>query len=91
MGTGASYVSGTVTFTESTISWNPTTDKLTFTLGTLGTGTVKSARTSTAGLPRVHGQRIGDGHFGQRDLDGILHLDDEDGLLTGQCASTRVL
>ena len=32
------YVSGTVTFTNSTIAWNPNNDTLTFTLGTLSSG-----------------------------------------------------
>ncbi len=51
VGTGASYVSGPVTFTNSTISWNPTTDKLSFTLGTLGTGTFNVSTNVTAGFP----------------------------------------
>ena len=39
--TGGNYVSATVTFTNSTIQWNPTTDTLTFTLGTK-VGTVRT-------------------------------------------------
>jgi hypothetical protein len=35
--TGSNYVSGTVTFANSTIAWNSTTEQLTFTLGATGT------------------------------------------------------
>jgi hypothetical protein len=37
--TEANYVSSTTTFVNSTITWNPTTDTLTFTLGTYSGGT----------------------------------------------------
>jgi hypothetical protein len=33
------YVTSTTTFVNSTITWNPTTDTLTFTLGTYSSGT----------------------------------------------------
>ncbi len=49
--TGGNYVSGTVTFTGSTITWNPTTDTLTFKLGTVGTGSGNRNTNVTAGKP----------------------------------------
>ena len=50
--TGGNYISGTVvTFTGSTITWNPTTDTLTFKLGTLGTGSANRHTGVTAGAP----------------------------------------
>jgi hypothetical protein len=49
--TGGNYVGGNVTFTNSTITWNPTTDVLTFTLGTLGTGAGNRNTGVTAGKP----------------------------------------
>ena len=48
--TGANYVGGTVTFTNSTITWNPTTDTLTFKLGAVGTGS-NNRNTVGAGTP----------------------------------------
>ena len=51
---GANYVGPTVTFTGSTISWNPTTDALTFKLGVrVGSGT---GRPASRCKPRVHGR-----------------------------------
>ena len=48
--TGGNYVTGTVTFTNSTITWNPATDKLTFTMGTAGGSGTRSFNV-TAGAP----------------------------------------
>jgi hypothetical protein len=39
---GGNYVSSTVTFTNSTVQWSPTTDTLTFTLGTKNSGSVRN-------------------------------------------------
>ncbi len=47
----ANYVTGTVTFTNSTIAWNPNNDTLTFTLGTLATGGANVGTNVTAGTP----------------------------------------
>ena len=49
--TGSNYVTGTVTFTNSTISWNPTTDVLTFKLGAVGTGSGSRQTNVTAHAP----------------------------------------
>jgi hypothetical protein len=51
VGTGANYVNGNVTFTGSTVKWNPTTDTLTFTLGTVGTGSNNIRTGVTGGKP----------------------------------------
>jgi hypothetical protein len=45
------YVTGTVTFTGSTIAWNPNNDTLTFTLGTLSTGSGNVVSNVTAAKP----------------------------------------
>ena len=47
---GSNYVGGNVTFTGSTITWNPTADTLTFTMGTAG-GTGTRDNNVTAGKP----------------------------------------
>jgi prepilin-type N-terminal cleavage/methylation domain-containing protein len=48
----AAYVKSTgATFTNSTITWNPATDTLTFTLGTVGTGAANVNTNVTAGKP----------------------------------------
>jgi type II secretory pathway pseudopilin PulG len=50
--TGNNYVNANVTFGGSTVSWNPTTDTLTFTLGsTIGNGGSNIRTGVTAGLP----------------------------------------
>ena len=49
--TGGNYVTGTVTFTNSTISWNPTTDVLTFKLGQSGRGSGNRQTNVTAHAP----------------------------------------
>jgi hypothetical protein len=49
--TGSNYVSGTVTFTNSTITWNPSTDLLTFKLGTIGQGSTNRNTTVAVGTP----------------------------------------
>ena len=53
--TGGKYVkgtgTGTVTFIDSTIAWNPTNDTLTFTLGTLNSGSTNVNANVTAGDP----------------------------------------
>ena len=52
VGTGSNYVTGTVTFTGSTITWDSTNDTLTFTLGTVTNGTKNNVATNvTAGKP----------------------------------------
>ena len=48
---GASYVAGTVTFSNSSISWNPATDKLTFTLGSSINGSGNISSGVAAGFP----------------------------------------
>ena len=49
--TGANYVTNTSTFRGSTITWNPATDKLTFTLGTLASQANRIRTGVTAGFP----------------------------------------
>ena len=49
--TGASYVSGNVTFSSSTITWNPGSDTLTFTLGSNVSGSNKISSNVTMGYP----------------------------------------
>jgi len=49
--TGASYVSGTVTFSGSTITWAPGTDTLTFTLGSTVGGSNRISSGVTMGFP----------------------------------------
>ena len=62
---GGNYISGTVTFTGSTITWNPTADTLTFKMGNPGGSGTRNTRvpagkpgytasanvTDTSGLP----------------------------------------
>ena len=70
---GGNYISGTVTFTGSTITWNPTADTLTFKMGNRRRHWNQEHQ-GPGRQSRVHGQRKCDGHVWPPGLHRELHL-----------------